>query len=175
VAAAIEFADDLRPVDADDLRAPRDLLPDAERPVTPPLAGLIDGREWWLDTEYVQELDDGLVQFAIVADGVAIGSGGGPSDEQPMTLESNIPYAAGRFWAGRYVGVLRSSVVVLSDGTTVTLPVRVDGTSTIWAVPVPIGLDVTEIRLVAADGTVARSITVPVYLDLPGTRVTMTD
>jgi hypothetical protein len=134
-----------------------------ERPETPVLAGEIGGESWWVD---LRPADDGSDQLTVVVDGAPVGSIGHAS--APVLGRADVPlyWGRGRIYAGRTEGLLADVEAVLSSGTTVNLPVHVEGDTTVWAVPIPIGLDVVQLRFVrpAGDQTaVPRPIAIPPF------------
>lgn len=140
-----------------------------------PLGGRMNGLEWWLDVS--PDADTGAEEQVSVivgsqeAGGQQVAGGGGPVGT-PIKITSTMPFGLGRFMAGRVEGDLESVVVQLSDGTLITLPVHDEGDTTLWAVPIPIGLDVVFVNLVAPGGLDVTTMTVPVYLDQVGAVIT---
>lgn len=150
-----------------------------------PLGGRMSGFEWWIDVSSDPDIGAGEQVSVIVSgqqiDGEQVGgqdlggqqvAGGGFDVGAPIRITSTMPFGLGRFMAGRVEGDLESVVVQLSDDTLITLPVHDEGDTTLWAVPIPIGLDVVQVQLVAPGGTDVTAITVPVYLDQVGAMVT---
>jgi hypothetical protein len=133
-----------------------------------PMGGTIDGHEWWIDTS--PQDDEAVDSTTIVVDGSLASSMGGP-EGGAMRMTTTLVWGRGRFYAGVVDGDLASVGVVLSDGNVVTLPAVDQGDTTLWVVPIPVGLDVTAIELRHADGSEPKVIRVPIYLDQAGTSV----
>jgi hypothetical protein len=149
---ALELAARLQPIEVDRLDATLSTPPgmNTSEPSaaadTILLAGVVDGWRWRTEQ---RETEPGFVEVKLVVDGGGGGSIAG-SPDAPFRQVSTLG-GRGRVYVGRADRALATVEVDLSDGHVVTLPVVADGTNTLWAVPIPVGLDVVAIRLMPGD------------------------
>lgn len=152
---ALALANALVPTAVDDLTQPPATGERMSEPQPPLLAGMIDGVEWWVDTRPTA-LTNAESTLSLIVGGAIQGSGGGPV---PVTGFGDVGLPGrGRVHFGRTTADLGSIRVVLADQTTVILPVaREDTDTTVFAVPLPFGLDIVSIDYLASDGHILRS------------------
>jgi hypothetical protein len=160
------LADALVPQTVDELTEPQSFGDEMTEPQPPVLAGTIDGLRWWVDTRPTPS-SGAESTLSLVLNGRVQGSGGGPAPGIGLG-DVGLP-GHGRVYFGRTAADLGSIRVVLSDDTTVTLPVARDGSgTTLFAVPRPIGLDIVSIDYMASDGSILRSRRTPPLTDGSG-------
>lgn len=149
---ALELAARLQPIEVDRLDATLSTPPGmttsepSAAADTILLAGVVDGWRWRTEQ---RETEPGSVEVELVVDGGGGGSSTG-SPDAPFRQVSNLG-GRGRVYVGRADRALATVEVDLSDGHVITLPVVADGINTLWAVPIPVGLDVVAIRLMPGD------------------------